>query len=29
MVEGENLILRNILPDELCVEGRIFSLRFD
>ncbi len=28
-VTGENLILRNILPDELCVEGKIFSLKFN
>jgi len=27
-IKGENLILRNILPDELCVEGKIRSLSF-
>jgi sporulation protein YqfC len=27
-VSGENLKLRNILPDELCVEGKIRSLSF-
>ena len=27
-VSGENLMLRNILPDELCVEGKIRSLGF-
>lgn len=27
-VNGENLMLRNILPDELCVEGNIQSLGF-
>lgn len=27
-VSGENLMLRNILPDELCVEGKILSLSF-
>jgi sporulation protein YqfC len=27
-VIGENLMLRNILPDELCVEGKIRSLSF-
>ncbi len=27
-VSGENLMLRNILPDELCVEGKIKSLSF-
>lgn len=27
-VSGENLMLRNILPDELCVEGKIRSLSF-
>ncbi|MCL6634705.1 MAG: sporulation protein YqfC [Peptococcaceae bacterium] len=27
-VTGENLMLRNILPDELCVEGKIHSLNF-
>jgi len=27
-VTGENLILRNILPDELCVEGKIRSVNF-
>lgn len=27
-VRGENLMLRNILPDELCVEGKIQSLSF-
>ncbi|TEB15376.1 YabP family protein [Pelotomaculum sp. FP] len=27
-VVGENLMLRNILPDELCVEGKIRSLSF-
>ncbi|MDD4238114.1 MAG: sporulation protein YqfC [Desulfotomaculaceae bacterium] len=28
VVSGENLMLRNILPDELCVEGKIRSLSF-
>ncbi len=27
-VSGEDLMLRNILPDELCVEGKIKSLNF-
>lgn len=27
-VTGENLILRNILPDEICVEGRILAVSF-
>lgn len=27
-VTGENLTLRNILPDEICVEGRINTLTF-
>ncbi len=27
-VVGEDLMLRNILPDELCVEGKIRSLSF-
>ena len=27
-VTGENLMLRKILPDELCVEGNIRSLSF-
>ncbi|KUK84101.1 MAG: Uncharacterized protein XD97_0034 [Pelotomaculum thermopropionicum] len=27
-VTGQDLMLRNILPDELCVEGRIRSLNF-
>lgn len=27
-VTGENLILRNILPDELCIEGKIRTLSF-
>lgn len=27
-VSGEGLMLRNILPDELCVEGKIHSLNF-
>lgn len=27
-VTGEGLMLRNILPDELCVEGKINSLKF-
>lgn len=27
-VSGENLMIRNILPDELCVEGKIRSLSF-
>lgn len=27
-VTGENLTLRNLLPDELCVEGKIRSLSF-
>ncbi|OPZ73312.1 MAG: YabP family protein [Firmicutes bacterium ADurb.Bin456] len=29
VIEGKDLVLRNILPDELCIEGRICSLRFD
>jgi sporulation protein YqfC len=28
VIAGENLMLRNILPDELCVEGKIRSLGF-
>ncbi|MDD3653942.1 MAG: sporulation protein YqfC [Desulfotomaculaceae bacterium] len=28
-IRGENLILRNILPDELCIEGLIRTLSFD
>lgn len=27
-VSGENLTLRNLLPDELCVEGKIRTLSF-
>lgn len=27
-VSGENLLLRNILPDEICLEGRIGSVCF-
>ncbi|MBE0466135.1 MAG: sporulation protein YqfC [Candidatus Desulforudis sp.] len=27
-VRGRELVLRNILPDELCIEGRIESLGF-
>ncbi|MCG8403533.1 MAG: sporulation protein YqfC [Firmicutes bacterium] len=27
-VTGENLTLRNILPDEICVEGQILTLTF-
>jgi len=27
-VIGENLLLRNVLPDELCVEGKIKSISF-
>lgn len=27
-VTGENLVLRNIVPDEICVEGRIQSVAF-
>ena len=27
-VTGENLTLRNILPDEICVEGQIFTVSF-
>ncbi|ACA60540.1 sporulation protein YqfC [Candidatus Desulforudis audaxviator] len=27
-LRGRNLVLRNILPDELCVEGEIESLSF-
>ncbi len=27
-VRGRDLVLRNILPDELCVEGEIESLTF-
>lgn len=27
-VSGDNLLLRNILPDEICLEGRIGSVRF-
>ncbi len=27
-VTGQDLMLRNILPDELCVEGKIRSLSF-
>lgn len=27
-VTGENLTLRNILPDEICVEGQIASVSF-
>ena len=28
LVSGEDLLLRNILPDEICVEGRIRGLQF-
>lgn len=28
-VKGENLMLRNLLPDELCIEGSIHTLSFD
>lgn len=28
-VRGENLMLRNLLPDELCIEGLIRTLSFD
>ncbi|WP_027355547.1 sporulation protein YqfC [Desulfofundulus thermocisternus] len=27
-ITGENLILRNILPDEICVEGMIKNVTF-
>lgn len=27
-VAGEGLMLRNVLPDEICVEGKIKSLSF-
>lgn len=27
-VAGEGLVLRNVLPDEICVEGKIKSLSF-
>ena len=27
-VTGEGLLLRNVLPDEICVEGKIKSLSF-
>lgn len=27
-VRGRQLVLRNILPDELCIEGQIESVRF-
>lgn len=27
-VTGEDLLLRNILPDEICLEGRIKSVQF-
>ncbi len=27
-IMGENLLLRNVLPDELCVEGKIKSISF-
>ncbi|MFA4884726.1 MAG: sporulation protein YqfC [Desulfotomaculaceae bacterium] len=27
-ITGENLMLRNVLPDELCVEGKIKSISF-
>ncbi|MCL6478601.1 MAG: sporulation protein YqfC [Peptococcaceae bacterium] len=27
-VSGEGLLLRNILPDEICLEGRIKSIHF-
>lgn len=28
-VSGEDLLLRNILPDEICLEGRIKGLQFN
>lgn len=27
-VEGEGLLLRNLLPEELCIEGKIRSISF-
>lgn len=27
-VSGDNLLLRNILPDEICLEGRIKGVQF-
>lgn len=27
-ITGKNLLLRNVLPDELCVEGKIKSISF-
>lgn len=27
-VTGEDLLLRNVLPDEICLEGRIRSVQF-
>lgn len=27
-VSGDNLLLRNILPDEICLEGRIKGIQF-
>ncbi|MCL5935687.1 MAG: sporulation protein YqfC [Firmicutes bacterium] len=27
-VSGEDLLLRNILPDEICLEGRIKGIQF-
>ncbi len=27
-IAGEGLLLRNVLPDEICVEGKIKSLSF-
>ncbi|MFZ5650101.1 MAG: sporulation protein YqfC [Bacillota bacterium] len=28
-VSGDGLLLRNILPDEICLEGRIKSVQFN
>ncbi len=28
VVTGEDLLLRNVLPDEICVEGKIKTLSF-
>ncbi|MEG3071281.1 MAG: sporulation protein YqfC [Peptococcaceae bacterium] len=28
IVAGEGLLLRNVLPDEICVEGKITALSF-
>jgi hypothetical protein len=27
-ITGDNLLLRNILPEELCIEGRLKSVSF-